>query len=263
MNATETKERSTRFVSDEVLATLAGRKWQFRRAVKPQPQRNADGSFTQWRGRVGRSNVEIVRTFRKPDVLLKEEKRLVPISEWLTPECPYGKIGDRLFIKEKWATSVKSGIRQVAFAADGRWYSPSATFENIWHGYVTGVTENALPEWQELKGRWVGRGYFNSWRPSTQMPRSVARLILEVTGVRVERLQEISEADAMAEGVEQSRDTRNANDEAFQFRDYLRPPGSTVQSAVDSFKTHWDAMNGRGAWDENPWVYAVSFKPIG
>jgi len=72
------------------------------------------------------------------------------------------------------------------------------------------------------------------WKPSIHLPRSASRLALEVVGVRVERLQEISEADAKAEGV----------------------------ASIDEYAALWDSINGVGSWALNPWVWVVEFKKM-
>jgi hypothetical protein len=109
------------------------------------------------------------------------------------------------------------------------------------------------------------------WRPSIHMPRWASRLTLIVTNVRVQRLQEISEADAVAEGLERvdydGSDTRYAG--AWGWRDYRKDhPHAVVPfhhgQAVRSFQTLWDSLNAsRGfGWDANPWVVALTFTVI-
>ncbi len=80
------------------------------------------------------------------------------------------------------------------------------------------------------------------WKPSIHMPRSLSRITLEITGVRVERLQDISEADAAAEGVQ----AKHAADADW--------------TAREAFCVLWESINGGGSWDANPWVWVVEFK---
>jgi len=135
-------------------------------------------------------------------------------SEWRcepTP-CPYGEAGDRLWVRETWAP-VTVGY---AYAADPFW--------------------NASP---------AGR-----WRPSIHMPRGASRITLEIAAVRVERLQDISESDARAEGIV-----------ALHGGGFGLPDGSHFH-AVDpriSYWSLWDAINGAGAVEANPWAWCVSF----
>lgn len=94
------------------------------------------------------------------------------------------------------------------------------------------------------------------WRPAIHMPRWASRITLEVTAVRVERLQDISEADAIAEGIEPAygewRDYRT--DQAINYPVCLTPRAS--------YQTLWESINGPGSWESNPWVWVVSFKRV-
>ena len=87
-------------------------------------------------------------------------------------------------------------------------------------------------------------------RPSIHMPRWASRLTLYVTDVRVERLQDISEEDARAEGVECDTDG---------WRDYQMPRTQCCADPASSYRTLWDSINGPGAWDANPWIAAYTF----
>ncbi|MBU9388980.1 hypothetical protein KTE71_15765, partial [Burkholderia multivorans] len=96
-------------------------------------------------------------------------------------------------------------------------------------------------------------GIRREWRPSIHMPRAAARITLEITGVRVERLQSISESDARAEGVTiEEHHTRGYCAGAY------RPP------SIRAFHDLWDSLNAaRGhGWDVNPWVWAIEFRRI-
>ncbi len=94
-------------------------------------------------------------------------------------------------------------------------------------------------------------------RASIHMPRRASRLTLEVTGVKVERLQDISEVDAIAEGVAQI-----APPDKDGGRHFGVVPGLFDRpTAAKAYATLWDAINGPGAWDANPWVAAVTFCP--
>lgn len=101
----------------------------------------------------------------------------------------------------------------------------------------------------------VDCGDVSRWRPSIHMPRWASRLTLRVTDVRVQRVQEISEGDAVAEGIE--RDTDG-------WFDYQAPSVQCCVTARDSFMTLWDSLNARRGygWDANPWVAAYTFVVI-
>ena len=91
-----------------------------------------------------------------------------------------------------------------------------------------------LSSWRQL----------SPWRPSIHMPRWASRITLEVTGVRVERLQDISEEDAKAEGVT------------------LKGTSRYDGEARDAFESLWCSINGAESWDANPWVWCVSFRKL-
>jgi hypothetical protein len=140
--------------------------------------------------------------------------------------CPYGKPSDRLWVRETWGFNpdFPDMPGRACFRAD-----PGHEYDGI------------------------------RWRPSIHMPRAASRLSLEITGVRVERLQDISEADAMAEGVEfidlpTGRAFLNYDSSTKTARNF------TFTSAVDSYRTLWTAINGTGSWDANSWAWVVEFR---
>jgi hypothetical protein len=103
-------------------------------------------------------------------------------------------------------------------------------------------------------------------RPSIFMPRWASRITLEVTGVRVERLQDISEADAIAEGVQDVTAMVALRDREFRFwRRYSGRGVNTLytDNAIASYASLWTQINGPGSWDSNPWVWVVEFKKLG
>lgn len=120
--------------------------------------------------------------------------------------CAYGQPGDQLWVRETFATD---GEGFFAFRADGETYN------------------DGLP-----------------WKPSIHMPRKASRIDLEITGIRVERLQEISYKDTIAEG---PRPCGWGNDDGGVQRNFARL---------------WDEINGPGSWDKNPWVWVIEFRRI-
>lgn len=144
--------------------------------------------------------------------------------------CPYGQPGDRLWVRETFHTV--DGHRAF-YRADYN-HNPKGDKE---HGIV--------------------------WTPSIHMPRWASRINLEVTGVRVERLNEISEADAVAEGIKQAREPLsylwNADypDKGCGTSGDDKEPGP-----VAAYHHLWTYINGVGSWNENPWVWVVEFKVL-
>lgn len=167
-----------------------------------------------------------------------------------TGDClmsPHGSPGDRLYVRETWSADFASNypFEPVWYAADNdRRYEIDV---------VDGVRGIYSPESHaHIPFR---------WRPSIHMPRAMSRITLEVTGVRVERLQDISEADAIAEGIESFKtDDADLQD---MWRDYYEDGGASG-NPIGSYMSLWDTLNAeRGyGWDGDPWVWVVEFKRI-
>jgi hypothetical protein len=149
--------------------------------------------------------------------------------------CPYGKPGDRLWVRETWAVGDRDN--DVLYAADPSWN-------------VNGVA--APPPVNK------GTVHAGNWHPSIHMPRWASRLTLEVTSVDVQRLQDISEADARAEGITDGGCLTCGNNEPCGC-------GDPNPAARDSFVWLWDSINAeRGyGWSVNPFVWVVEFKVVG
>ena len=139
---------------------------------------------------------------------------------------PYGGRGDRLWVREAWA---RTRIAQDA-------------------------TDAELTVYREGDNR---TDYGGPWKPGIHMFRRDSRITLEVTGVRVERLQDISEADARAEGVI----IRHPGQAAEHFANPATPEIG-VPTARDAYRQLWESINGSGSWAANPWVWCVSFKRL-
>lgn len=133
--------------------------------------------------------------------------------------CPYGKVGDVLWVRETW--------QETTFL------HPSD--EN--YGYIYKASEDGK-EWESNDESWT-------WKPSIHMPKAACRLFLEITSIRVERLHEISDNDAKAEGVK-----------ADLFTDH---PKGVFYTA---FMELWQSINGEQSWNDNPWVWVIEFKKI-
>jgi hypothetical protein len=151
--------------------------------------------------------------------------------------CPYGIRGDRLWVRENgWERPYRSA-RDMREGAD------------TWPPYEYDVEPVCCWEDGELKRLCWKR------RPSIHMPRWASRITLEVTAVRVERLQSISETDAIAEGIEPAAEG--------YWRLYGRDTnGDMDRSARTSYRSLWESINGPGSWDANPWVWVIEFKRL-
>ena len=98
---------------------------------------------------------------------------------------------------------------------------------------------------------------FGKLRPGMFMCRWMSRIQLEITGVRVERLQDISEADALAEGVDMGQMVTMPMSPSLPVAVSLKP-----RSAVEAYAALWESINGPSSWESNPWVWAVEFKRL-
>jgi hypothetical protein len=227
------KDRPLLMSAPMVRVTFADLKTQTRRIVKHQPPEDV---------------APITVGHYEPTIIVRGEEEPGPEifgaydqeGEW-GMKCPYGQPGDRLWVREsvKFRTAHSCGESgcecdgvEIVYIADGK----------------TGVPRGPIPE------RWgfdEGRAY-----PSIHMPRWASRLNLEILEVRVQRLQDITEADALAEGIQQYKGPLRW----VRFLDAVT--GEPVHnSAVAAFRALWECINP-GTWDSNPWVWAITFKRL-
>ncbi|HHK5369863.1 TPA: hypothetical protein ACQT21_001347 [Pseudomonas aeruginosa] len=223
------KERPILFTGPMVRAILEGRKTVTRRVVKPQP--DFLGSM-----------VDPNTPFKTLDAGL--HARIT---------CPYGEPGDRLWVRETWHVGKPHDKTAPAdilapLLAEGRGITVLYTAGGWQSVGPAGREEPIYPDDQPLPD-WAGKG-----RPSIHMPRWACRILLEITAVRVERLQDISEEQALAEGVrgEPCDHTRQA----------CADIGCWGDTAKGAFGFLWESLNGEGSWAENPWVWVVEFKRV-
>jgi len=208
------------FSAPMVKSILAGRKTQTRRILKPQIVCHTGPvpSFTWWKF-----------------------SGLYP-DDWfgygneIDGALPYA-VGDRLWVREACrAEETPNGIDGVRYAADDAW----RVIEN---------TPEASDDWVDLYHyRSRGKNGRGNPVPSIHMPRWASRITLEVTEVRVQRLQDISEEDARAEGVEAVTVAEVPRQAAWSYR--------------QDFASIWERIHGPDAWAANPWVCCLTFKRV-
>jgi len=158
--------------------------------------------------------------------------------------CPYGQPGDRLWVRETWADVPRhqpTTNEDLPWRDDGKIIVYSADLE--WEGARQFSCADGVLRWAKPA----------KWSPSIFMPRWASRITLEITGVRVERLQDISEGDARAEGAR--------NLDVASGRETL-DPYSRQGSCVAHYKHIWQEINGDGSWVLNPWVWVIEFKKV-
>ena len=168
-------------------------------------------------------------------------------DSWMA--CPYGQPGDRLWVRETWQGPL---LQEFEVDADPDWHTAS----NV-HQYQSpkhceyAADGGAKPEYTDADDV-----MHQGWQPSIHMPRWASRIELEVTGVRVERLQGISEADCIAEGC-----TKNHN--GYYWGGPHKAGGlKQMATAKQAYQDLWESINGPGSWEANPWLWAVTFKRV-
>ncbi|RVJ26624.1 hypothetical protein [Sinorhizobium medicae] len=209
-------DRPILFSGPIIRALLDGRKTQTRRLLRPQPVPFAVDSA----GTLCEVAVEHIEDDRLPRIRL---------GRCITTRELRFAVGDQLWVRETWQglsfgdyQPTKNSQCEVRYAAT----DPCADLDADARGYP--------------------------WRPSIFMPPWASRLTLIVTDVSVERLQDISEADAIAEGIERSKD----------FPDRFMTPAGDYAVPIVAYQRLWESINGPGSWEANPWVAAYTFTVI-
>ncbi|MEI7375634.1 hypothetical protein [Dickeya chrysanthemi] len=228
------KETGLIFNAAMVRATLDGRKTQTRRIMKPQRE------GPNWSVKSAQSPMTKGHTH---DWWLPNGT--LPYSA--LPRCPYGVIGDRIWVRETW------GVVSHAFDDDGmmtKWIPdrPATAINEMpfGNGYYSGHVIYAADgsfTWGDDDGHEDGR---SCWKPSIFMPRAASRITLEIAKVRVERLTDISEEDARAEGAPPSS--------------YAITPPEAVYRV--GFRKLWESLYGEESWQKNPWCWVIEFQRV-
>ena len=255
------KERPILFSDPMVRAILDGTKTQTRRVVNlPFEPR---GSWIEGGGEISVCRIPDIERIAHPD----------PNSQWARVRCPYGVPGDRLWVREAWASVALSYDWETGYCDVVSDCDPES---------VKGLMAGAHPFGRPSASIWYRAEYGDRetieergfrWRPSIHMPRWACRLVLEVTDVRVERVQDITPPDAIEEGVTEwatKEQHRLLFDEQGRRRDEPLGPSPLdgtrrgLPYLVNAFADLWDSINAaRGyGWDVNPLVFVVSFRRL-
>ncbi|OAZ19676.1 hypothetical protein AYK88_22920 [Klebsiella aerogenes] len=223
------KERGMIFNGEMVRAILDGRKTQTRRIMKvqPEPSKSRPGDF--WFSSKKLESMVHISDFAPGNSPIADYHLF--IQEHC---CPFGAVGDRIWVRETWARyNIDQNSHDLAYRAT----TPA--------------------DWPE-EGR---------WRPSIHMPRWASRILLEITNVRIERLNAISPEDAESEGLECTNFTGFGDEPGLpsypepdvyfdplkkQWKEY--PP--------EAFAGLWESIYGEGSWKANPWVWVIEFKRV-
>jgi len=241
------REHPILFSGPMVRAILAGQKTQTRRAVK-SPYISSDWS---------------VRPAIAPRFYGHTHDWYLPAGAQPVAalKCPYGQPGDRLWVRETW------GVVSQTFNSDGDmidWIPdrPATAINEMpfGNGYYSGHVIYAADGPYGWAGDDDGGGEPRStWKPSIHMPRAVSRILLEIISVRVERLKDISEADAQDEGADALNFDNCGPAERKLFDMPLMEKGTPYRNG---FALVWEGINGDGSWAANPWVWVVKFRRL-
>lgn len=240
------KERPILFSGSMVRALKAGLKFQTRRILKHQP------SEMHWMPETD----SLLMDARIED--LGDEFGCHVIFDYSMGEVeifssPYGGAGSRLWVRENLRRSADGFWGQ--YEADGEWVVSRPP---------------AVPlraPWNCRRDRCLSRSQERSYVPSIHMPRWASRFTLEITSVRVERLQKISEADAIAEGAKRNDAEGEEWDGSYLTQRYIDGIEGSQEdephgSAREWYRSLWRSINGPESWDKNPWVWVVEFNPM-
>ncbi|APV24053.1 hypothetical protein A6P56_07170 [Klebsiella pneumoniae] len=230
------KERGMIFNGEMVRAILDGRKTQTRRPIKWKQTRfteigeREDGSKWPWS-----EDAEHACDFWHP--------------------CPFGAVGDRIWVRETWSDVNLDGAPAVAYRADDEVYdlmeNESLLDEDGAFNYQdTRVSKYQFAAWHSD----LISGIEGNWRPSIHMPRWASRILLEITNVRVERLNSMHDIDAMREGIQ--------NLTTCSHSDFGIPGVVNAQHPVRAFQLLWESIYGTDSWHANPWVWVIEFKRV-
>jgi hypothetical protein len=217
------KERPILFSAPMVRAILDGRKTQTRRPIKLKL--GESGEYLHG-GDINLAHKHIVE-FRE------QKGTWFGLHEYTTmahAKCPYGQPGDQLWVKETFARHPQ--FADIAYRADGEEFEDSDGF--LWEP---------------------------KWMPSIYMPRAASRILLEVTNIRIERLQDIREKDAVAEVTYDDGKVCLCEVPL----DFVRSCGNCGGRLIDAvciFKELWESIYGTGSWDANRWVWVIEFRRL-
>ncbi|HHX3152039.1 TPA: hypothetical protein ACU8OC_002015 [Klebsiella pneumoniae] len=219
-------ERGMIFNAEMVRALLSGRKTQTRREVKLNLDIACLATTYDWATSLAANHYQ---GLTEEQIQQKAESLrgvihpvILDNGQMVSIICPHGKPGDRIWVRETWARyNIDQNSHDIAYRAT----TPA--------------------DWPE-EGR---------WRPSIHMPRWASRILLEITDVRVERLNAISEEDARAEGIIDGGCLNCGEPE---------PCGcaNPEPDATDAFAYLWQSIYGQENWNANPWVWVISFKRV-
>lgn len=173
--------------------------------------------------------------------------------------CPIGRISDHLWVRETWGLNEPSPCMYDPI--DDRDLPESSYIMASGGQDVLAYWKNRVVYRSSIKGNHTDREV-KKWRPSIHMPRWASRIQLEITGVRVERLNDISSEDSIAEGIERVGGATSC----CPWRNYRKGHTGEMDmhcsAPARSYMTLWESINGAGSWNANPWVWVIEFRMV-
>jgi len=220
------REKPILFSTPMVQAILDGRKTMTRRIVKPQPDDSGLWNHTQY----PMSLESTIEGWWGTVEQTGESKEF---------KCKWN-VGDLLWVKETTCQVMLDHTHDLLEGANDK--------------SLIVYKANVHEDWMQ----YAKEKYSYKWKPSIFMPRSAARIFLEVTNIRIERLQDINVESCIAEGIEKI----NKKDGQFTWKNYTDLSNLDWFTVGESFRSLWNSINGESSWDENPWVWVIEFKRI-
>lgn len=245
-------ERPVIFSAQEVNAVLAGNKTQHR-----VPALTNEQVINGYRCCYGVASGQVIFTKDESDESFVDDG-------YISVECPFGKVGDRLWVKEDWRVGAwreTGGVLAIDYKASPEitntpWVQVSddedgKKFEAVWIAVTDELDSKGVKTNDDGHYHWLAGQAPLDWRPASTMERWASRLLLEITDIRIERVQDTSHADAVSEGVHH-----------FDIEARLRDQPLSVAQIV--FSRHWDTKHQEHhvMWEDNPWVWVIEFKVI-
>jgi hypothetical protein len=240
------------FNEENIRAILDGKKTQTRRVIKPQPPEDC----TVWSGWI------IDSTAKKEigSASWTDVPGALPSKEHIV-KCPYGKIGDLLWVRE----SLRR-FKRLNFL-ESKFFNPD--FEEVPKEYQKWTaqyiaTGTAVPYAPGAKEGWCGTALWQ-WKTKILspifMPRWASRIVLEITNIKVQKLLDIDEKEAQAEGM---KAWEPKNEELRKIDQDVRKKNGWAPSYRNSFHDYWDFVNTKRGypWESDPWVWTIEFKKI-
>ena len=229
------------FNSAMVCAILSGEKTQTRRIVKLKGNDGIQSDHSLWRylevdsmsGNQIESNKQGMHFWQHTEDIVRLIKE----------QCPYGQVGDQLWVRETFCSNDKNVAGYKADATCGAFgFDGDGNKIFVKHGYILDA-ESYLDNFEDGCSTYGIGAFGGKWKPSIHMPRWLSRITLKITNIRVERLNEISDDDALKEGID-------------------RTNTSIAGYAKERFKRLWESINGAGSWSANPWVWVIEFEVL-